>query len=80
MKNVDRLFITTATTYTAQRDCEVIIHAFGSSGSGGMVRGSSSGRTATGGGAGARCSKRVKLKAGDTLTLSPGIGLSLIHI
>lgn len=68
------LIVTTARTWTAPYDCEVAIHAFGGSGTGGGARGGGISASATGGGAGARCSKKVKLKAGDTLVLTPGAG------
>lgn len=72
MRGVQVLFVTTVMTYTAQYDCEILAHAFGGSGSGAVIRGQFG--TATGGGAGARCTKRIKLKAGDVITLTPGAG------
>lgn len=61
-----------ARTWTAPRDCTVKITILGGSGSGGARRGV--GGNATGGGAGAKCIKTAKLKAGDVLTLTPGVG------
>jgi hypothetical protein len=72
VKNVDRLFIVTDTVYTAKRDCTILVHAFGASGSGAVVVGQVG--TATGGGAGARCTKRVRLKTGEALTITCGVG------
>ena len=72
---VDTKLIFTARTWVAPKDCSVRITAFGASASGGVRRGGGGG--ATGGGAGARCTKTVKLKAGDTLTISPGAGGAL---
>ncbi|EYR81881.1 hypothetical protein [Shinella sp. DD12] len=69
---VEYQFVLSARTWTAPRDCTVKISAFGASGSGGVLR--RAGGNATGGGAGARCTKTVKLKAGDVLTLTPGAG------
>lgn len=68
------LIVTTARTWTAPYDCEVAIHAFGGSGTGGAAKGGGLTASATGGGAGARCTKRIKLKAGETLTMTPGAG------
>lgn len=78
MRGAQVLFVTTVRTYTAQYDCEILAHAFGGSGSGAVVRNSYG--TATGGGAGARCSKRIKLRAGETLILTPGAGGTVVPV
>lgn len=69
----DIILVAFARTWTAPRNCTVRVTAFGASASGAVRRGGTAG-AATGGGAGARCTKTVKLNAGDVLTLTPGAG------
>lgn len=74
------LYYPAASIFTAPSDMEVIIHAIGAGGSGGvaMLAGPvglpSFGMKASGAGAGGRSKKRVSLKAGEQLIITPGAG------
>ncbi|WEJ60243.1 hypothetical protein [Devosia sp. FJ2-5-3] len=74
------LYYWAAGVFTAPTDIEVVIHAMGPGGSGGVAMnaglagGTEFGMKASGAGAGARAKKRALLKAGEQLIITPGAG------
>jgi hypothetical protein len=75
-----RRFFLASGTYTAPEDQEVIIHAIGGGGSGGIgFYYTGCQPSATGGGAGGYSRRKASLSGGDALTITVGAGGAVVH-